>query len=129
MIADPPTTADKAPTADELLAELESRPEDQALCERCARALVAAGRPAEAVAVLQAGFIHFNAHEPGSLPCLCRRCIVGDQVTTEAQEMTFRRDFVTASGRVLWYWMPEDLVPEKRRVRRSVEVGLRSRLG
>jgi hypothetical protein len=127
--------------ADSLLARLDEHPGDASLRERAARALEADDRPAEAVALLQQGLIHFNAHEPGLLPCLCRRCIVpGDRRTTVAGS-TFHRDFVVAEGqprgRVLFFWIPQELVEprgqndqsrQRRRVRRSVLAGLRSRI-
>lgn len=126
--------------ADSLLAELDARPDDASLRERAARALDADDRPAQAVALLQQGLIHFNAHEPGLLPCLCRRCIVPDHRQTSAAGNEFERDFVVAEGsprgRVLFFWVPDELVKgqdqnsaQRRRMRRSVLAGLRSRIG
>jgi hypothetical protein len=128
--------------ADSLLARLDEHPDDAGLRERAARALDADDRPAEAVALLQQGLIHFNAHEPGLLPCLCRRCIVPGDRRATANGSAFLRDFVVAEGkprgRVLFFWIPRELVDtsaqddqsrQRRRVRRSVLAGLRSRIG
>ena len=119
-------------TADSLVQELQTSPEDPALRERAARALVHEGRAGDAVALLQQGLIHLNGHDPGALPCLCRRCIVPVESAVVVGGMTFQRDFVIAAGeprgRVLFFWLPDELVPQIRRVRRSVGTGLRTRL-
>lgn len=119
-------------TADSLIAKLGEQPDDMGLCERAARALEVEERAAEALALLQQAFIHLNAHDPGILPCLCRRCIVPGELTTTAKGGTFHRDFVVAGSeprpRVLFFWIPAELMGQRRRVRRSVQSGLRSRV-
>ena len=100
--------------------------------ERTARALMGEGRSADAVALLQEGFVHLNAHEPGVLPCLCKSCIDPGAATTAVAGVTYHRDFVTAVGResrrrVLFFWIPETLLGERKRVVRSVEESLRQR--
>ncbi len=125
--------------ADSLLETLDDHPEDVGLHERAARALEAESRAGEAVALLQGKFVHLNAHDPGVLPCLCRRCIVADDLTASADGNTFHRDFAISGAasakavakrpRVLFYWIPENLLDRRQKVRRSVATGLRSRLG
>lgn len=120
-------------TVDSLIAELDANPDDVSLRERAARALERDGRPAEAVKLLQDAFIQLNAHEPALLPCLCRRCMAPAETTVTISGTTYHRDFVVAGAepqpRVLFFWIPEMLMAERRRVRRSVHTGLRSRLG
>ena len=116
-------------SVDVLLQQLDSADDDARLRERAARALIEAGRPGEAVALLRARLAHFNAHEPGVLPCLCRRCLDDDdEQTATAYGTDFTRDFTVAEGRVLFFWRPADLDAQAARVRRSVNVGLRARL-
>ena len=114
--------------ADALLQRLADTPDDAALREQAARQLLAEKRPVEATAVLQDRLIHVNAHETGTLPCLCKRCMEPEMLTTSALESRFTRDFTVAEGRVLFFWLPDDLAGQARRVRRSVHVGLRHRL-
>ena len=100
--------------------------------ERAARELAQEGRSAESVALLQHGFIHLNAHEPGILPCLCRACLAPDKIVTQVGTTTYHRDFVITPrgrtrGRVLFFWIPETLLGERRRVLRSVAASLRAR--
>lgn len=115
-------------TADALASSLADDPESAELREKAARALAEEGRHAEAIALLEEGFTHLNAHDPGSLPCLCRRCITAEEVRTRVGDATFVRDFTVAGGRVLFYWVPEELVGQLPRVRRSVHGSLRARL-
>lgn len=117
---------------DSLLSDVDARPDDRQVREKAARALMSEGRPADAVALLQDGFIHLNAHEPGMLPCLCRRCMrPGDDQATVGGT-TYHRDFVVAPGtspghRVLFFWIPASLLDRRRRVLRSVATSLRAR--
>jgi hypothetical protein len=117
-----------ATDAESLLAALDAEPQDASLRDRAARALHAAGQRREAVALLQAGFVHLNAHDAGSLPCLCKRCLDPevDRVAVSATE--FVRDHALAQGRILFYWMPASLAGSEAEVRRNVAARLRSRL-
>lgn len=119
---------------DSLLQDLDARPEDSALRERAARALMSDNRPAESVALLVEGFIHLNAHEPGALPCLCKRCIVPEAATAAIGGTTYHRELVIAESessgtRVLFFWIPESLLDQRRRVLRSVKASLATRFG
>ena len=116
------------PQADTLLRELAVSVDEPGLRERAARALMRENRHAEAIAVLRTKLAHFNAHEPGALPCLCRRCLRPDEARTTLQGTEFIRDFTVASGRVLFFWLPADLLDQAQQVERSVNAELRSRL-
>lgn len=117
--------------ADAALRRLADQPDDLTCREQAARALARAGRHDEAVALLRDALIHLNAHDSGSLPCLCRRCLVASETAIELQGRRYVRDFVVAEHeprpRVLFYWMPDDLLDQQRRVRRSVRIGLKNR--
>jgi hypothetical protein len=107
-------------SVDELLQAVQQKPEDEGKRERAARALEAQGRPAEAVALLTERLVNLTAHEGPPLPCLCRQCLEPAQTRSEHGGMTFTRDFSVARGRVLFYWVPAQLVGDAARVRRSV---------
>lgn len=102
--------------------------DDWRLRERAARLLAQERRHAESVALLREKLSHFNAHEPGGLPCLCRRCMDVEEASAVAQGKDFTRDFTVAEGRVLFYWRPAELDQRAEVVRRSVNAGLRARL-
>ena len=70
---------------------------------------------------------HLNAHEPGRLPCLCKRCLVMDEETVEVDDVTYHRAHATANGRVLLFWVPEDLLDQLASIRRSVAADMRTR--
>lgn len=123
-----PETTPGPGDAEALLAALDARPDDASLRDQAARALYAAGRRREAVALLLAGFVHLNAHEAGSLPCLCKRCLDPDLDRAEVSGAAFVRDHALAQGRVLFYWMPASLAGSGAEVRRGVAARLRSRL-
>lgn len=125
--ATPETTVD-AGDPEALLAALDAQPGDASLRDQAARALYAAGRKREAVALLQAGFVHLNAHETGSLPCLCKRCLDPEVDRAAVSGTEFVRDHALAQGRVLFYWMPASLAGSGAEVRRGVAARLRSRL-
>jgi hypothetical protein len=114
--------------AESLLAALDAEPQDASLRDRAARALHAAGRRREAVALLHAGFIHLNAHDAGSLPCLCKRCLDPEVDRVAVSGTEFVRDHALAQGRILFYWMPASLAGSEAEVRRNVAARLRSRL-
>lgn len=114
--------------AETLLAALDARPEDASLRDQAARALYVAGRRREAVALLQAGFVHLNAHDAGSLPCLCKRCLDPEVDRAEVSGTAFVRDHALAQGRVLFYWLPASLAGSVAEVRRGVAARMHSRL-
>jgi hypothetical protein len=67
-------------------------------------------------------------HEETSLPCLCRRCLHPENASADAEGTRYVRDFVVAHGRTLFYWMPEELLPEAKQVRASMRSAVRDRL-
>lgn len=102
------------------LAELQARPDDEPLREQAAVALLAAGRGREAVALLHETLVHLNAHDEGTLPCLCKRCLDPglDRAVVSGKEFT--RDVAVARGRVLFYWLPASLAGSRAELRRNV---------
>src|SRR5437763_13480644 len=111
-----------------LLAALRKDPNDEPLRERAAHALDLEGKPAEAVALLGQALRNLTAHEKKTpLPCLCKKCLVPATVAAQADGATFRRDFAVAQGRVLFYWVPEEVEASRAEVARSVGSALRTR--
>jgi hypothetical protein len=75
------------------------------------------------------GLINLTAHEPNSpLPCLCKRCLPKAPEHASTGGMEFTRSQVEAEGRVLYYWLPNELLSEAPRVSQSVLGALRARL-
>lgn len=73
--------------------------------------------------------VNLTKHEDkGPLPCLCKHCLPASAERMEASGMTFVRSSTEALGRVLYYWMPEELEPSADLVARSVRSALASRL-
>ncbi len=89
-----------------------------------------------AALLLGAGFsggvapaVNLTKHDDKSpLPCLCKECIVSSSERAEAQGMPFVRSSTEALGRVLHYWMPEELANDKDLISRSVRSALSKRL-
>jgi hypothetical protein len=105
-----------------LLEEVTQRPDDARLREKAARALERAGRSEAATRLLSERLINLVKHDAGApLPCLCKDCLVPtvDRVTVEGAE--YKRAFVVLQGRVLFYWLPIELLEDEPRVRRSVK--------
>jgi hypothetical protein len=115
------------PDAKTLLSELAEKPTDLALRERAARALQREGREAEAISVVTSGLRNLTAHEAPPLPCMCKRCLDPAAARAEAFETKFVRDFALAEGRVLFYWVPEELAG-KRGLQSSVQGALAANL-
>lgn len=111
------------------LAALAAAPEDTSLRAHAARLCASAGRDAEAVELLEGSFIHLNAHDPGILPCLCRACLSPEQSRAKTGEDSFVRDFAVAAGRVLFYWLPDQLAGDRERVSRDVAARMTIRFG
>jgi hypothetical protein len=114
------------PEPEDLLGDLATRPEDEALRERAAMALSAHGRHGDAIELL-AGLTNLTAHDGPTLPCLCRRCLDPEQVTATADGLEFQRRFVVAQGRVLYYWAPAEIA-DSPGLTRSVRARLARRL-
>lgn len=110
---------------------LAADPRDERLRHDTAQALADGGRWREAVQRLEETLVNLTAHDPSTLPCLCRRCLPregGERPAAELGEMRFTVDFVVARGRVLYYWLPGELGASRRLVARSVEAELKQRL-
>ncbi len=93
--------------------------------------LQASGSPASGAteAPAAAGPINLTAHDPDSqLPCLCKRCLPKAPERARTSGMEFTRSNVEAEGRILYYWMPDELLPQAPEVSRSVLGALRARL-
>lgn len=116
-------------SSQELLASLSESPEDADLRERAAHALAAEGQPAQAVEVLGA-LVNLTAHDKkkNPLPCLCKKCLEPAAATATAKGMAFQREFAVHEGRVLFFWMPQEIAADQEAVRRAVQVKLRGRL-
>ncbi|WP_375772194.1 hypothetical protein NR798_15335 [Archangium gephyra] len=83
---------------------------------------------AEAGAV-EAPRVNLTAHDArGPLPCLCRRCLPQSGERASAGGMSFTRSRVEAEGRTLFYWLPEELLPDTGQVAESVRNALAARL-
>ncbi|MCY1080193.1 hypothetical protein [Archangium lansingense] len=73
--------------------------------------------------------INLTAHDAqGPLPCLCRRCLPQSNERAEAAGMSFTRARVDAEGRTLYYWLPDELLPNTQEVAKSVQSVLAARL-
>lgn len=136
-VATPSARAVKAPAAgprglfdlDAVLAAVEANPTDATTRIDAARACAENGRSAEAAELLAGNFIHLNAHDPGALPCLCKRCLTPDNDTASAGGTDFYRDFAVASGRVLYFWVPAELARKRKQIANDVAAGMRRRFG
>jgi hypothetical protein len=120
-------TAAEKPASDSpasLLASLAAAPKDMALRERVTRELLARGAIQEARLAMQ-GVAWLNAHDPSSLPCLCRRCFRPELERATFGGVEFFRDLVMQGSRLLFFWAPrslEDTAPALRKtMRRSLE--------
>jgi hypothetical protein len=75
------------------------------------------------------GPINLTAHDAESpLPCLCKRCLPHAPESASAQGMSFTRSHVEATDRVLYYWLPNELLPAAPEVSKSVRGALTARL-
>ncbi len=73
--------------------------------------------------------INLTAHETRSpLPCLCQRCLPHSGEHAEAGGLGFTRAQVETEGRVLYYWLPDELKRNAAVVARSVRGALAPRL-
>lgn len=108
-------------TAAELIAELDKSPANVELRERAARAQLLEGDVEASFKTLTSKLINVTAHAKASpLPSLHRKAIKPTQVRVEADGDVFVREFVCASGRVLFFWLPEALSPKADQIRESV---------
>jgi hypothetical protein len=122
-----PQTA--TPQLRSLAEALAKSPDDEALRERVARGLVGEGAGASASTLLSS-LKHLNEHEKGAeLPCLCKKCIGAAPAEVTAIGMTFGRDFVVKSGRVLHFWAPKEVLALGGDMHKSVRAALSRQLG
>jgi hypothetical protein len=84
--------------------------------------------PAESPPVAS-GPINLTAHDAESpLPCLCKRCLPRSPERAETGGMGFTRSKVETAGRALYYWMPDELLPQSSAVSQSVLGALMARI-
>jgi hypothetical protein len=111
-------------TLEENLVILSDYPDNERLRETCVRQFLEHEDPSKALSLLNQVWYVLNEHEPGPLPCLCRGCVAHSEQTADLQGQPMVRDFARWKRRVLFYWLPEDLLSEKTHVRRSVSAEL-----
>ncbi|WP_338864739.1 hypothetical protein [Myxococcus stipitatus] len=74
--------------------------------------------------------VNFTAHQDASaLPCLCKQCLPQSGERAEAQGMRFVRAQMESAGRLLYYWLPEELQGDARAVNAAVRTAFVGRLG
>jgi hypothetical protein len=117
-----------SPTLRALASDLAKTPDNESLRERVARGLASEGAATNAAKLL-ARHKHLNAHEPRepgvtSLPCLCKKCFGAAPLEVSAGGITFGRDFVLKSGRVLHFWAPVTVLELGGEMLRSVRAAL-----
>lgn len=79
---------------------------------------------------LGGGATNLTAHaEHPKLPCLCARCLPESPERAETGGLTFLRASVETEGKVLHYWMPEELSSDAGTIAQSVRSALNARLG
>lgn len=80
-----------------------------------------ANAPAAEPPASQGGLINLTAHDPDSAaPCLCKRCFDPAIQRAEANGLKLVRGEAISNGRVLRYWMPEELVAQRDAIAQSV---------
>jgi len=76
------------------------------------------------------GATNLTSHEAHpKLPCLCRRCLPKSPERAQTEGLTFLRSNVETEGKVLYYWLPEELSADARVIAQSVRGALAGRLG
>lgn len=111
-----------------LAESLAKTPDDEPLRERVARALVAEGAREAAQKVLSV-LKHLDHHEKDAqLPCLCKKCLPAAPAEVTAIGMTFGRDFVVKTGRVLHFWAPKEVLALGVQVHHSMRAALSRQL-
>jgi hypothetical protein len=113
---------------DAILAELRASSAEHAAWVAAAEALHDAGRAGDAAVVVSAGLINLAAHDGTELPCVCKRCLRPEHAVATVDGVRFHREFATQRNRVLFFWLPADLLPERDAVRRSVALAMRQRI-
>jgi hypothetical protein len=109
-----------------LLVRLVGDPADLEARRRAAVALDRRGASEQAQALL-APLVNLTEHdESARLPCLCKACLPAAGREASAEGMSFRRAFVIHAGRVLHFWLPEELTADRDEIDRSVGEAMRS---
>jgi hypothetical protein len=76
------------------------------------------------------GPTNLTSHEAQpKLPCLCGRCFPKSPERAGTGGLTFLRSKVETDGKVLYYWLPEELSANARVIAQSVRGALVGRLG
>lgn len=104
-------------------AQRRARAEADAELDAAARALFETGQAEQALALLGRAVL-FAAHEPTSLPCLCRACLRPEVFNAEHAGVRYQRDFVVAEHRVLFFWAPAELASDAKSLRASMRAAL-----
>lgn len=89
--------------------------------------LLAIGDVIKALKQLPKGMSHLNAHEQGTLPCLCKRCVGSIAESVRVQEMDFILDGAAGADHFLLYWVPNAVASDRDEIRQCVARRLRSR--
>jgi hypothetical protein len=71
---------------------------------------------------------NMTAHEEGPLPCLCKKCLDINVVSVEDGGAKYRRGYAIEDGRVLYYWMPEEVAGEALAIAKGVRANMKKRL-
>lgn len=110
-----------------LLKALQSQPKDETLRFKAAGALKNEGKHGQAARLLIDGLINLTGHDDDILPCLCKRCIRLDEGEASADGHDFEREFAVSNGRVLFYWVPREIL-NRNAVAHSVAARMKKRL-
>ncbi len=89
--------------------------------------LLASGQVLEALAQLPKPIVHFNAHERGPLPCLCKRCVDSIGEVVRVRDTDFILDAAIGGRHFLLYWVPIAIRSDRAQIRQRVATQLRSR--
>ncbi len=123
-----------SPKLRKLAEDVIKEPENEALCEKVGRELLAEGYFPLSTTLLRK-LKHVNRHEgrgdvlpSGALPCLCKTCIVSAPLTIEKHGLSLRRDLVVAQGRVLHFWAPLEIFSMGNQLTHSVRAALHIQL-
>lgn len=93
-----------------LIDALNAHPDDQKLRFKAAQALRNEGKHGPSARLLIDGLTNLTGHDDDILPCLCKRCIKLDVANASAEEHEFEREFAVTMGRVLFYWVPREIL-------------------
>lgn len=115
-------------TLTELRESLVKSPNDYSLREQLAKRLEQSGEGKASIELLLEKFVNLCEHEQYNQHCLCKNCFQLEKDSMLVGQQEFIRDYVICQGRVLFYWLPVELLGDKLRVRHSVKASLFQRL-